>query len=96
MKAQQRAPTTAKQKTLLVSEDCEAQAQRICKRLGVAVEKLRDGDWFGTLDAIAGQESEIRNLEAVVKLLVRIRSGLHLEAPEIPQRRSPKRSDEQQ
>ena len=79
-----------------MSEDCETQAQRISKRLGLAIEKLHDGDWFGALDAIAGQESEIRNLEAVMTLLVRIRSGIRLAASEIPNRRSQKRGDEQQ
>jgi hypothetical protein len=77
----------------MIQTDCERQAEHVHERLGEVVAALRDGVTVRALGALVGVENEIADLSAILKLLVRTPSGIRLEAPEIPQRRSPKRGD---
>jgi hypothetical protein len=94
MKQRQRAPTTD-DVIGMIQKDCERQAEQVHERLSEVVEALRDGVTVRALGALAGVESEISNLSAILKLLVRTPSGIRLEAPD-PRRRSPKRGDKRQ
>jgi hypothetical protein len=95
MKPRQRAPTTDDVKRM-IQKDCERQAEQMHARLGEVVAALREGTTVRALGALAGMENEIADLTAILKLLVRTPSGVRLEAPEIPKRRSRKRGDGRQ
>ena len=75
----------------MIQKDCERQAEQVHGRLGEVVAALRDGVTVRALGALVGMENEIADLSAILKLLLRTPSGMHLEAPEIPQRRTSKR-----
>ena len=90
MRQRQRAPTTDDLKRM-VQKDCERQAEQVHERLGEVVEALRDGVTVRALGALAGMENEIADLSAILKLLLRTPSGMRLEAPELPKRKTPKR-----
>jgi dephospho-CoA kinase len=95
MKQRQRAPTTD-DVIRMIQKDCERQAEQVHERLGEVVAALRDGVTVRALGALVGMENEIADLSAILKLLVRTPSGIRLEAPDIPPRRSPKRGDKRQ
>jgi hypothetical protein len=90
MKQRQRAPTTDDLKRM-IQKDCERQAEQVHERLGEVVAALREGVTVGALGALAGMENEIADLSAILKLLLRTPSGVRLETPEIPQRKTSKR-----
>ena len=90
MRQRQRAPTTDDLKRM-VQKDCERQAEQVHERLGEVVAALREGVTVGALGALAGMENEIADLSAILKLLLRTPSGMRLEAPELPKRKTPKR-----
>jgi hypothetical protein len=80
----------------MIQKDCERQAEQVHERLGDVVDALGDGVTVRALGALVGMENEIADLSAILKLLLRTPSGMRLEAPEIPQRQSPKRGDKRQ
>ena len=50
-------------------EDCRDRAETLHKRLGEAVECLRDGNHLGALGALAGVDEQIRELSTALKLI---------------------------
>jgi len=50
-------------------EDCRVRAETLHKRLGEAVECLRDGNHLGALGALAGVDEQIRELSTALKLI---------------------------
>jgi hypothetical protein len=74
MKQRQRAPTTD-DVIRMIQKDCEGQAEAMCKQIGEVLENVREGNALGALGAMAGIESKIVDLSAILKLLATHASG---------------------
>jgi len=71
MKQKERLPTTEDLRRS-IREDCREQAEALHKRIGEAVECLRDGNHLGALGALAGVDEQIRELSVALKLILRL------------------------
>jgi len=65
-------PPTTEDLQQAMREDCRGQAETLHKRLGEAVECLRDGNHLGALGALAGVDELFRELTTALKLIPRL------------------------
>ena len=93
MKPRQRAPTTD-DVIRMIRKDCERQAEAMHKQFGEALESVREGNALGALGAMAGIESKIVDLSAILKLLARTPRGMPLDASAEPRPVARKRKGE--
>jgi len=71
MNQPERPPTTEALQQAM-RKNCREQAEALHKRLGEAVECLRDGNHLGALGALAGVDEQIRELSTALKLIQRL------------------------
>ena len=67
-------PPTVEALQQAMRENCREQAESLHKRLGEAVECLRDGNHLGALGALAGVDEHVRELSTALKLIPRLAS----------------------
>jgi hypothetical protein len=71
MKEHRERPTTDDLRQA-IREHCREQAEVLHKRIGEAVECLRDGNHLGAVGALVGIDEQIRELSIALNLIPRI------------------------